>query len=78
MTGLYSMHLPVYLNGGIELSQPGVSPRLPGHVSVKNETTLDVSFHDPHDFLQSAAKIEFFWSVNDIRNLGPFVQPTLK
>ena len=67
----------VYLNGGIELSQPGVSPRQPGHVSLVSATTLSVAFHDPHHFLQTANKVEYFWSVNDKLNLGPFVDPTL-
>ncbi|XP_037069535.1 uncharacterized protein LOC119090916 [Pollicipes pollicipes] len=72
---LYS--ITVNLNGHIELSQPGVSQREPGHVSTANETRLTVRFRDPHHFLDSASKIEYFWSVNDRRNLGPFVHPDL-
>ncbi|XP_043244657.1 uncharacterized protein LOC122393090 isoform X3 [Amphibalanus amphitrite] len=72
---LYS--ITVYLNGGIELSQPGVTPREPGHVSMMNETLLSVNFHDPHHFIESATKVEYFWSVNDKINLGPFADPTL-
>lgn len=72
---LYS--ITVNLNGGIELSQPGVSPRQPGHLSARNESQLEVLFRDPHHFLASASKIEYFWSVNDKRNLGPYDQPVL-
>lgn len=70
--------ITVNLNGEIVISQPGVVHRDIDHVSTRHVTLLEMKLHDPHGYLNRSSRIDYFWSMNNILNTGPYNQSVLR